>query len=309
MQNLPNELINGIFADLTDIDFIYYMATDKYFNNLDKSNLKVFTGKYKLSKIIDKHYIFTNIIYDLPVWDLNHIPKNIISIEFMDQFNEDIGELFKFKNIKSIKLGMFYTNPTLMESDLEAVNETDLTRQFILNKIFAFRMEKDIAKLHSITSNKDFPGWFNKISICLIQRKQFRMWGGDPLDYIKNNERDAKSFVRTYDGYNNSINKGNKYEKKFYLDTDTPHPIIVENITDWHIDFHEFIFNSMIINLKKLQDMVYTKYNCAQLDDFLKLLWGEEAFAQSKLRAAERREQKKQHREDREKRNKIHTFL
>lgn len=267
MDKVPNDILRLIFNELDDIDFIKFLSVSKYFSKIDKYNLRTLTDQYKLSKIIGKPYNFSNILYDLFEWNFELIPINIIKIEFIDEFNEDISELFKLKQLKVIKIGMFYTNAQLLENNLEAVNKVELVNTFICNKMFASELKTDIARLYDIQASRVFPRWFNKISMNVVKRKYLRK---TTLEMTKENDQKSRNFMRYYEKYNDHINI-NKYESEYHLTS-------INDLTNFHLEFVEFVIELMIKNTKKLRQMTYDKYNCGTFNDFMYMIWGKESW-------------------------------
>lgn len=293
MNELPKELLFLIFENVDDRDFINVMLTSTEMNKLDKT-CKILHNQYKLSIIMDKQYIFTNILHDRLEWNFNAIPKNLIKIEFVDGFNQNIGELFTLENLQSIKIGMFYTNDELLENDLDRINKRELVQTFICNKIFATDMKSDIDRLHNIHAHKNFPGWFCEISCYKIFKKVYNQ---TIMNQIVQNPQQSQRFMRKYEHCNNHINQVNKYEVEYYLNN-------INNLTSLHWEFYGFLIDLMIANIRKLTFLTYAKYNCDTFDDFMCLIWGKEGWTESKRIAKEKKQLRNNERKERKRKEK-----
>ena len=289
METLPIDVLKLISVNINDRDFINLIMTTHNAYNL--KNIKYLTNQYKLSSIINSHnnYIFTNIFYDFLEWNPNMITRSIEKITFIDEFNENFSELFNFKNIKYINIGIFYINESLLDNGINIVNKNELIMTFITNKLFNQELKEDIDKLKDITSNGKFPILYNKASSYAIFRKQLKKCSVDTSIGITQINK------RWTDKFNNHIRLSNKYEFPFYFNDN-------ESLTHKHLDFYNFLVQKMLTNIKILQNKIFEKYNCKNLDDLLILMWGKERFNKSKTDNLKRKEEREQRKIEREQR-------
>src|SRR4051812_48646288 len=116
METINIDILRLICSLINDKEFINLISSCTQLYNLRFCNLKHLINQYTLSNIghVFNNYMFTDIFYDYLEWNPNLIPQTIEKITFIDEFNENISELFTFKYIKHINLGIFYTNDNLL---------------------------------------------------------------------------------------------------------------------------------------------------------------------------------------------------
>ncbi len=281
METINIDILRLICSLISDKEFINLISSCKQLYNLRFCNLKHLTNQYTLSNIKDiyNNYIFTNIFYDYLEWKPNLIPQRIIKIRFIDEFNENIGELFNFKYIKHIKLGIFYTNGDLLNNNIDNfAKKNSLIASIICNKIFVEELKPDIDKLIDIKINRQFPICYNKLSIYSIKAKYISK---NDIERIKNGGNN-NILLKWINKCNSYIELPNKYKSLFDCNN-------LKSLTQKHLDFYGKIIKIIKTNIRKLQHKIFKKYNCNNLDDLLILIWGQESFERHKIESLERK--------------------
>jgi hypothetical protein len=102
METINIDILRLISSLITDKEFINLICSYTHLYKLRICNLKYLTNQYKLSNIkhVSNNYMFSDIYYDFLEWNPTIIPPTIEKITFIDEFNENISEVFNFKNIK-----------------------------------------------------------------------------------------------------------------------------------------------------------------------------------------------------------------
>ncbi len=288
MENINTDILRLICSLINDKEFINLISSCTQLYNLRFCNLKHLINQYTLSNIghVFNNYMFTDIFYDYLEWNPNLIPQTIEKITFIDEFNENIGELFTFKYIKHINLGIFYTNDNLLENNIDNfINRDDLIASIICNKIFVVDLKSDIDKLIDIKINREFPSNYNKSSMYSIRAKYIKKNGLVQAKKHGNNN----NLLQWVNKFNSNINLPNNYKSMFYYDN-------LESLTQGHLDFYGNIIQKIRINIRKLRDKIFKKYNCNDLDDLLILMWGRERVERNKKENLERKKMRDERR-------------
>ncbi len=167
MEFCPCDCLKIICESINDSDFINLILCSKYLYSLRKYNLKtIMTGKYKLSKIehVKNMYVFTNIFYDFLKLDTSQIPNTIKEITFCDNFNETINELYDFKNLTKINIGMYYYNDELFcDMPNTITTKKELAMTIITNRVFGNMFNIDTRNLDNNINNKWFLNNFKRM--------------------------------------------------------------------------------------------------------------------------------------------------
>ena len=265
MEILIVDILRVISTNISDNDFIHLVSTSEKLYNLRTSDLKVLTKQYDISKIISisKIYNFSDILYDLLEWRPDIIPSKIQKVTFIDEFNQNPSELFGFRHIKCINIGIFYTNDQLLKNNIpDTINKNELIATFITNKVFTCRSSVDIARLTETNLNKKFPMFLNELSIHKImcrysQKIMIQRFNESYLysDHIQN----------IVSRINLHIDTTNQYESSLYFDN-------FGNVTITYFNFLMFYAKKMMENISKLEIKLLEKYKCKTLEEFFELL-------------------------------------
>ncbi len=261
MDQLPCDCLRIIFNFVKDKDYINVTSTLKYFHSLIKYNLKIMTNQHSLSKInkVKDIYVFTNILYDFMCFYPQHIPQTIIKLTFCDNFLDDncvtSEQIYKFKHLRKINIGMYYCNCKFIHDNiLDVVNKKELTMTLITNRVF-----RDI--FPRSTSHDKI------IDDCFLRKFKRR--------YIENFDKYQSSqllienpngiYQLTYgliDSINRCINKENENEM-CYSKKDI---VGIANDYDNYYKFLVFHINKILEYLLKLKSMVCEKYEDIRLE-------------------------------------------
>ncbi len=253
MELCPCDCLKIICDSINDRDFINLLLSSKYLYSLQKYNLKIMMmEQHKLSKIenVKCMYVFTNIFYDFIKLDCILIPDKIREITFRDNFNETFNELYNFKHLTKINIGMYYYNDQLFcEMPNMIINKNELAMTVITNRVFANLFNIDINLLRNNFNNKWFLNNFK------------RMYDSNYGKYEKMRAM-VKNIKNVYDlchfdvNYiyiiNLCINKSNEYELYYFRKSMLE---LLEDSTGY-FEFMEFHIEKILDYLIKLKNTI-----------------------------------------------------
>ncbi len=261
MELMPCDCLRIICSFIKDRDYINFISTSKYFHSLIKYNLKIMTGQHKLSKIsnVKDTYVFTNILYDFICFYPERIPHTITEITFCDKFNEESyvtnNELYKFKHIRKINVGMYYCKCNFMYGDiLDTINKKEFAMTIITNRVFGdnFMRPRQYDEIIASCYLKKFKRMYTQV-FCRYQSLQMTI------------EFDNGIYLLGFDlinSINRCINKMDENEYCYYK-KDT---LGISNDYDNYKEFLVFHINLILEYLVKLKNMVCEKHEKIRIE-------------------------------------------
>lgn len=190
-----------------DIDYINLtMCCKKFYTKSDK--YRSLRKSYKSSVIAKSiyRYDFRDIIYDYPIFSIDLVPVTIEKITFLDNFNDDISELFNLSNLNFVLVGPSFTNfDSIVDISYRITNRRKILLQIIANCYATKYYHQDISNIAQVSYTKKlyFPGYFNKIAICKIQKRKLLKILNDITQEI--NETIFVSILKILDGYTSEM--------------------------------------------------------------------------------------------------------
>lgn len=229
MDNL--DTFQLICSYLTDIEFITFISASK---KLCRPKSKVLTNNYILSEIIDVTHIydFSDITYGYLYWNSVLVPLRVEILTFVDEFNCELTELDKFKCLKKINIGIYYTNPKLLHGVLpQTININELVMTYIINKIID----------RELIPHGFFMSTFQLANYTIINNNI------ENITTIKGFTELIQNNIQNVQDFNKYIDVENRYERIFFID------IMVTPVLD-QLVFMKFYIKKMCEHIMRFRD-------------------------------------------------------